>query len=98
MYAAADVAGKFGMSTLIATIVSTLIAHVLFGTTTDEMWVIVNTVQIIFLSLALKVFHTIHVQVMLSFLSFVNTENSYLAQLFLFPLDQNKLSEEPLDH
>ena len=39
-----DIAGKFGMSSIIATVVSTLAAYFLFGAATEEMWVLVNTV------------------------------------------------------
>ena len=61
------------------------------------MWVTVNAVQIIYLSLALNLLQTIHVRLMLSYLSLVNMENQYLARLFLFAVDEDQLSDEPLD-
>ena len=85
------------MSTIIATLVSTIIANVLFGAATDEMWVLFNAVQLIFVSLALKLFYTLHVQVMFSFLSFVNMENQYLAWVFLLGVKEQELSDTPLN-
>ena len=61
------------------------------------MWIMVNGFQIIYLTLAMKLYHTIHVRIMFSFLAFINMENEFMANAFLSQFDSSSLQREPLN-
>ena len=95
-YKSAEAAGYFGSGTIIVTIVTSVAASIFFGTSNEAMWIMVNAFQIIYLTLAMKLYFSALVMRMFSMLSFVNMENQFLASLFLFNIDQSKFSDEPL--
>ena len=61
------------------------------------MWIMVNGFQIIYLTLAMKLHHTLHVHIMFSFLAFINLENEFMSNAFLMQFDSSSLESEPLN-
>ena len=57
----------------------------------------VNAFQIIYLTLAMKLYYSVLVMIMFSMLSFVNMENEFLSKLFLLNIDESQLTGEPLN-
>ena len=95
-YMAADAAGQASQVFLISSIALSFLSSILLGTSTDEVWIVINAYQIFYLSLALNLHYTVHIIGMYSYLAFVNLENEALAAIFLRNFDLEKLEDEPL--
>ena len=47
------------------------------------MWLLINGFQLIYLSLAMNLYYTVHINVMFAYLAILNMENRFMAGLFM---------------
>ena len=95
-YKAASSVGYFGSGSVIVAILTSVGASIFLEASNESMWIMINAFQIIYLTLAMSLFFSVLMMRMFSMLAFLNMENEFLAGIFLYNINEAKLSSEPL--